>query len=329
VPPAPGNAAPFPDGAPPPPGRAASPPADPARIRAAIEGRPGTASYYGTAEVDVAVAGVPKAVRAVLYDGDSRRGSPAMISGHWIAAAGEAVVPTRFLATTDTAIGDTVRVTYRGDTRTLRIVGEAFDTSDDGMRVHTDLTGFAAARPDAFHVDVDSGVRVDQYAQQLSALVRPLGGEVMVTSRSGSEGTILILEAMAALLTLMLVCVAGLGVLNAVVLDTRERVHDLGVCKALGMTPRQTVSLVLASVTGIGILGGLVGVPLGYALHRLVIPMMGHAAGTNLPSSVLDVYDASHLLLLGLAGIAIATVGALLPAAWAAKSRTATALRTE
>ena len=32
----------------------------------------------------------------------------------------------------------------------------------------------------------------------------------------------------------MLVSVAGLGVLNSVVLDTRERVHDLGVCKALG-----------------------------------------------------------------------------------------------
>jgi hypothetical protein len=47
---------------------------------------------------------------------------------------------------------------------------------------------------------------------------------------------------MAALLTLMLVSVAGLGVLNFVVLDTRERVHDLRVCKALGMSPRQTVS---------------------------------------------------------------------------------------
>lgn len=139
----------------------------------------------------------------------------------------------------------------------------------------------------------------------------------------------LVLNTMAALLTLMLVSVAALGVLNSVVLDTRERVHDLGVCKALGMSPRQTVSLVLASVAGIGVLGGLVGVPAGYALHGFVLPVMGHAAGTNLPRSVLDVYDTPHLLLLGLAGLVIALLGAMLPAGWAAKSRTAVALRTE
>jgi putative ABC transport system permease protein len=101
------------------------------------------------------------------------------------------------------------------------------------------------------------------------------------------------------------------------------------VCKALGMSPRQTVSLVLASVAGIGVLGGLVGVPAGYALHGFVLPVMGHAAGTELPKSVLDVYDTPQLLLLGLAGLAIALLGALLPAGWAAGARTATALRTE
>ncbi|WP_319205529.1 ABC transporter permease [Streptomyces sp. ME02-8801-2C] len=127
----------------------------------------------------------------------------------------------------------------------------------------------------------------------------------------------------------MLVSVAGLGVLNSVVLDTRERVHDLGVCKALGMSPRQTVSLVLASVTGIGVLGGLIGVPTGFALHGFVLPVMGHAAGTDLPPSVLDVYALWQLMLLGLAGLTIALLGALLPATWAAKTRTATALRTE
>lgn len=151
----------------------------------------------------------------------------------------------------------------------------------------------------------------------------------MANPPSEQEGTILLLKAMAVLLTLMLVSVAGLGVLNSVVLDTRERVHDLGVCKALGMSPRQTVGLVLASVAGIGVVGGLVGVPAGFALHGLVLPVMGNAAGTGLPPSVLDVYETSHLVLLGLAGVVIAVLGALLPAGWAARTRTATALRTE
>ncbi|MFJ7181643.1 ABC transporter permease [Streptomyces massasporeus] len=134
---------------------------------------------------------------------------------------------------------------------------------------------------------------------------------------------------MAVLLTLMLITVAGLGVLSSVVLDTRERIHDLGVCKAIGMSPRQTLSLVLASVALIGVIGGLLGVPAGYALHHVVMPMMGRAVGTGLPSLVLDVYGPFQLLLLGGGGVLIAMLGALIPAGRAARARTVTALRTE
>ncbi|WP_331766198.1 FtsX-like permease family protein [Embleya sp. NBC_00896] len=308
---------------------AAAPTVDPAPMRAAIEAQAGTASYYGMTEAEVTVTGVSGVSRAHLYQGDSRPGSYEMISGHWIGGAGQAVVPTRFLERTGTRIGDTVRVTYQGDTQTLRIVGEAFDGSDDGMRIHADLGTFAAARPDVFLVELKPGVSSAEYAESLAAVLQPLGGDAMANSPSESEGMIVILNAMAALLTLMLVSVAALGVLNSVVLDTRERVHDIGVCKALGMTPRQTVSLVLSSVAGIGLLGGLVGVPAGFALHAYVLPVMGHAAGTNLPPSVLEVYDAPQLVLLGLAGVVIAILGALVPAGWAARARTATALRTE
>ncbi|WP_438318731.1 hypothetical protein ACSHWO_34715 [Streptomyces sp. HUAS TT3] len=40
-------------------------------------------------------------------------------------------------------------------------------------------------------------------------------------------------------------------------------------------------------------------------------------------------YEPVELLLLGLGGVAIAVLGALVPAGWAARARTATALRTE
>ena len=80
------------------------------------------------------MAGVSGTVRATLYQGDSRRGGYAMISGHWLTGAGQVVVPAGFLETTGTEVGDTVRVTVGKETAVLRIVGEAFDTSDDGWR---------------------------------------------------------------------------------------------------------------------------------------------------------------------------------------------------
>ncbi|WP_418962904.1 ABC transporter permease [Streptomyces lavendofoliae] len=303
--------------------------ADPAKVRSAITSRAGTRSYYGKTQGEAAVAGISGAVRASLYEGDSRSGGYEMLSGHWLTGTGQVVVPTRFLERTSAEIGDTVRVTYRKETANLRIVGESFDTSGSRLEIHADMADFASAEPGTFLVEVTSGVSADRYARELAAVVRPLGGDATTNAPSGQDGVILVMSAMAVLLTLMLVFVAGLGVLNSVVLDTRERIHDLGVCKAIGMTPRQTLGLVLASVTAIGVIGGLIGVPAGYALHGLVMPVMGRAVGTALPSPVLDVYEPVELVMLGLVGVVIAVLGALVPAGWAAGARTATALRTE
>jgi putative ABC transport system permease protein len=99
--------------------------------------------------------------------------------------------------------------------------------------------------------------------------------------------------------------------------------------KALGMTPRQTVAMVLASVTLVGLLGGVIGLPLGLALHSVTVPAMGRGAGLDFPAATLNVYSGGELALLGLGGVLIAVLAALLPAGWAAHTRTVTALRTE
>jgi putative ABC transport system permease protein len=118
-------------------------------------------------------------------------------------------------------------------------------------------------------------------------------------------------------------------VLNAVVLDSRDRVHDIGVHKSVGMTPRQTAAMVIASVGVPGLIGGVAGVPAGYLLHRWALPAMAHGAGIRLPQSSIDVYAPGLLAILALAGLVLAAGGALLPAGWAARTRTAVALRTE
>ncbi|WP_438829954.1 FtsX-like permease family protein [Actinoplanes friuliensis] len=113
------------------------------------------------------------------------------------------------------------------------------------------------------------------------------------------------------------------------ILDLRDRVHDLGVHKALGMTPRQTIVMVVASVAGIGVAGGLLGVPVGVVMQRLVVPAMAASGGLHVPETLLDVYGPVLLIVLALGGPATALLGALLPAGWAARTRTAVALRTE
>ena len=131
------------------------------------------------------------------------------------------------------------------------------------------------------------------------------------------------------MLTLLIIVIAGLGVLNTVALQIREKAHDIGIFKALGMTPRQTHSMVVCSVAVTGLVAGIVAVPAGILLHHNVLPSMASAANSGIPASVMSVYSAPEMVLLGLAGLVIAIAGALAPASWAAASRTATALRTE
>src|SRR5262249_47331175 len=139
----------------------------------------------------------------------------------------------------------------------------------------------------------------------------------------------LTLTALIGTLTLLIAVAAGLGVLNTVVLGTRDRIHDLGVFKAVGMTPRQTIAMVICWIAGAGLIAGVIAVPASVILHSSIVRAMANAGGSGLPASYVNIFTPAELLLLALAGLVIGVAGALLPASWAARTRTASALRAE
>ncbi|MFE9742734.1 ABC transporter permease [Streptomyces sp. NPDC006477] len=315
------------------PGSKKQPRADPAAVAAAIDADAGTGKHYSAARVRATVSGVTGIVDVIAFTGDASWGGYTMVSGRWIDKPGEAVVPTPFLAATGTRIGDTVTVNGLDRPVTVRIIGEVLDPRNDGMQVFTDAATLAAAQPDltdtSHHIAVASGTDVAGYVDALNKDLAPLGATAQAGGLADGSDMVVTLNSLSAILTLMLVAVAALGVLNGVLLDTRERVREIGVYKALGMTPRQTIAMVLTSVVLTGLVAGALGVPLGVTLHGWVFPAMGDSAGLRLPDSVIAVYHAAELLPLAFGGLLIAAVGALPPAGWAARARTATALRTE
>ncbi|MER6953305.1 ABC transporter permease [Streptomyces sp. NPDC000618] len=307
--------------------------ADPAEVAAALRAQPGTSRFYGTAQAEVSASGITGATTVVAYQGDASWAGPPMVSGRWLdGTPGQAVVTARFLKAAGIRVGDTVTLTEQGRQASVRIVGEAFFTEGEGMELLTGAPTLGAlgldAVPGRYDVQTKPGTDLTGYLAALNRALDPLDAVAMADS--GNESSVIAaMDALIGMLTLMLVVVAGLGVLNTVVLDTRDRVHDLGVLKALGMAPRQTVAMVVTSVAGIGLLAGVAAVPAGVALHRYVTPFMGEAVGMNLPASIIAVYDPPLLALLALGGLVIAVAGAVLPAGWAARTGTATALRTE
>ncbi|WP_447034849.1 ABC transporter permease [Streptomyces sp. DSM 118878] len=326
-------AAPLPEPGPHGPFAADRPEPDRSAVAAVIRAQPATRAFYSTASARATVPGVAGTTSVVAFTGDASWGGYTMVSGRWIAEPGEGVVPTGFLAATGKRLGDDVTLAGMGKTVTVRIVGEVLDPRYDGMQVFTDAATLAPAHPKltdtTWHLAVKSGTEVAGYTDALNKGMEPLGVTARAGGADGGSDMVATLNTLSALLTLMLVAVAALGVLNAVLLDTRERVRELGVHKALGMTPRQVIAMVVTSVVVTGLAGGALGVPLGVTLHGWVMPAMGHSAGLDFPDSVLAVYEAPELASLVLAGLVIAVLGALLPASWTARVRTATALRTE
>lgn len=325
--------APLPDFGPRPAGTQKRPEADPAAIAAAVEAAAGTGRYYSAATVRAAVSGPDRHHRPGRLHRRLFLGGYTMVSGRWIDSPGEAVVPTPFLAATGARIGDTVTLTGLTEPVTVRIVGEVLDPRNDGMQVFTDVATLKAAHPDltdtSHHIAVTSGTDVNGYVTELNKDLEPLGATARAGGLDAGGDMVVTLNALSLILTMMLVAVAALGVLNGVLLDTRERVREIGVHKALGMTPRQTVTMVITSVVVTGLTAGALGVPLGVALHGWVLPAMGDSVGLRLPDSVIAVYHGAGLIPLALGGLLIAALGALLPAGWAARARTSTALRTE
>ncbi|QWB26065.1 MULTISPECIES: FtsX-like permease family protein [Streptomyces] len=325
--------APLPDFGPQGPDTGKRSEADPAAVAAVVEAAAGTGKHYSAATIRATVSGLTGTTDVIAFTGDASWGGYTMVSGRWIDRPGEAVVPTPFLAATGTRVGDTVTLNGLAQPVTVRIVGEVLDPRKDGMQVFADASTLTAARPDltetSHHIAVTPGTDVTGYVDALNKDLAPLGATAQSGGLDGGSDVVVTLNALSMILTLMLVAVAALGVFNGVLLDTRERVREIGVHKALGMAPRQTVAMVLTSVVVTGLAAGALGVPLGVALHGWVLPAMGDSVGLRLPGSVIAVYEAAELLPLALGGLLIAALGALLPAGWAAGARTATALRTE
>jgi putative ABC transport system permease protein len=299
-------------------------------VQAALRAQPGTLHYAADASGQVSVLGLSDQLSVVGFVGNATWTGYAMIAGHWYSGPGQVDVNTAFLHDTGTAVGDTYTLASGGKHTTVQIAGEVFDTAGGQPEMIGALSTLSAVdpglTPNEYQVGLAPGTDAASY---VNALGHTLGsGYLVIVNNSGGTVIPAILGLVGAL-TLLIAVVAGLGVLNTVVLQTRERAGDLGVFKAVGMTPRQTIAMVVSTVAGIGLVAGLVAIPAGVALHRYVLPVMGDAAQTGLPAAVLDVYHAPELILLAVSGLVIAVAGALAPAGWAARTRTAVALRTE
>jgi putative ABC transport system permease protein len=245
-----------------------------------------------------------------------------------LADSGEAVIGTTFNPY-HWAVGQTITTRVAGRPLELRIVGSCYCYFALGFDWATYNLAIPDAQPDDYVVQLRPGTNPDAYVKRISA-AQPdfLFAEANQTNTGLNIENIL--NGMVAALALILGAIAGLGVFNSLLLTTRERARDIAILKTLGMTPHQVEGMVLASAFALGVVGALLGVPVGIVLYNYLIQAMAALANFTLSNQALiGEINPVNLVAVALAGILVALAGAILPARWAARAPVVSVLNLE
>ncbi len=302
-----------------------------AAVPAALRAQPGTRHEVTLYRNGVKVPGIAGTVNAAAFGGDASWTGYAIIAGRWYDAPGEVDVNTAFLDQSGLAVGDTATVNTGTAQVAVRVAGEVFDPDSQARMYGSTQTLPGVASPanvEEYDVALRPGVSADSYVNAVNGALGG-GNPWQATSQQDGEKFYTIAGGLVSLLALMVAVAAGLGVLNTVLMTTRDRVHDLGVFKALGMRPGQVMTMVVCWIAGPAVVAAAVAAPVAVALNTATVRAMAGTAHTGIPASFTQVFPPSRLALLSLAAVAIAVAGALLPASWAARARPAVALHTE
>jgi putative ABC transport system permease protein len=171
------------------------------------------------------------------------------------------------------------------------------------------------------------------------------GGEVSAIS---STAVVELLQSIISLVSLFLVgiaaislLVAGVGIMNIMIVSLIERTREIGILKALGMKSRTVLLIFLSESIIIGMIGAIIGIGSGWVLANVVSILFsgsgpfagmggGPAAGTGATAlSIIPVL--TPLVFIGAFGfgIGVSVVFALYPAWRASKLKPVEALRYE
>jgi putative ABC transport system permease protein len=113
-----------------------------------------------------------------------------------------------------------------------------------------------------------------------ASLTQRLGGAARVEVQTVEGSDEIDAFRLAFLLVSVLVIVVALANLaSTMLLAVRERTHDIGVLRAVGVTPAQVTVMVAAGAIALALAAAVVGVPLGLFVGHAVTEVVGTGSG--------------------------------------------------
>jgi len=123
--------------------------------------------------------------------------------------------------------------------------------------------------------------------------------------------------------------VAGIGIMNIMIVSLIERTREIGILKAIGMKSRTVLYIFLTESVIIGLIGAAIGVVSGWVLASLVAIFLGRGGIMGGALTITPILTGEVLLGALVFGVGISVVFALYPAWRASKLKPVEALRYE
>lgn len=309
------------------------------RVIVAVQGTPGVANTSIYRNVVVQAPGGASVRLLALHFAPQHGRTFRFKEGRSVAVwrayrdSGQVIVTEPYAYRNNVHAGGFVNLLTHSGPRAFKIAGVMFDYSSEQGVVFMDLAEYRRNWNDrgvtSLAVFTAAQADVDAVMQRMRArtavtqllLIRPSG-----TLRRASLEVFDRTFAITAVLRLLAIVVAFIGVLSALMALQLERAREIGVLRATGMTPGQVRVLVIMQTGLMGLAAGLLSLPIGAGLAALLVLVVNRRSFGWTLHMQLPPAELGQALLLA---IAAALLAGAYPAYRMSRTHPAAALRDE
>jgi putative ABC transport system permease protein len=258
-------------------------------------------AWYPGAEFDTLLPGDNGTFTARAL-GTSARPYPFQpVQGRLYHAANEAVAGQGFLDLMHIKVGAWISPTIDGVPVILHIVGRTIEPDNNGDVLDFGLDALPAAEaasPPFYSLVLKPGVSPVAAREHLLQLSHDSLDVRVVANPASQLGIMLVVIAVS---VVILAVIALANLLTATVVGQRDHLHEVGVLKAMGLTPRQVIATLVVNATILTVIGVTVGTLAGLMIAPRLINMQGQTSGIGsgiaAGLSVAAIAEAAALLL--------------------------------
>jgi len=251
----------------------------PAQTTALIDRDSQVTAYYPGAQFDTLLPG-DNGTFVARAMGTSQAPYPFQaVQGRMFSAPDEAVAGQGFLDLMHVRIGSWIDPTIDGVPVIVHIVGRTIEPSDNGDVLDFGLDALPAASassPMFYSLVLKPGVSASAARARLLAASGNRLGVELVANPAGRLGVVRLVIVVAVVILAM---IAMANLLTATDVGLRDHVHEAGILKAMGLTPRQVMATLVVSTTIVTAVGVVAGVAAGLAVGPRLINAQGQASG--------------------------------------------------